>query len=354
MAFPGNRASLAGSDRTVSRPRSVARETAVRRTAPRADARALRRSLDRRQRRRRPCSMNRPATHGPTSRRGDVTSDRYDLATTHPPPRPRTDVLGTRVRGGTERTARAWQHTELPAYAPVARTCRVRLAAMDAFYKKTSGSSATRRQYHRIDIRQATRSRRPPAVTASSLTAPVPWSSTIRRSRALVRPACRHRRVAEASRGTDVLPVQGPGQLLRHRQNNRAAWSYVEAWPEVVRVSGFVIVRCPPWWSFLPRRQKLATRCLASVTDPRTPTRGPPRAMPRRRTRRTVCLPDVVASWPGPCTGRTSVLELASGRLVDVGTRDLPAGAKRIRRGPGTGAVSDDAVTAADDEVAVA
>src|SRR5262249_4952968 len=86
------------------------------------------------------------------------TLERTDYATRHP------DLGATSwytVRAGEKRAARgAWQHTELPAYAHVLQA-RVAFAwpAMDAFYEEDErilGHAAD--SYHRIDIRQSSRS----------------------------------------------------------------------------------------------------------------------------------------------------------------------------------------------------
>jgi hypothetical protein len=41
-------------------------------------------------------------------------------------------------------------------------------------------------------------------------------------------------------RGPDVLPVQGLADYYDIGPSKRAAWSSLQAWPEVARVSGFV------------------------------------------------------------------------------------------------------------------
>ena len=122
--------------------------------------------------------------------------------------------------GGKDAQRAAWQYTDLPEYAAILRD-RVAFAwrSMDAFYEEDErivGHAAD--LYHRNDIRQTSRhlvvrdgdrviaETQRPIVLYESGFAPrwyVPRDD-IDQS-ALVR------------RGTDVLSVQGPGQLLRHR-----------------------------------------------------------------------------------------------------------------------------------------
>src|SRR5262249_50275703 len=104
-----------------------------------------------------------------------------------------------------------WQHIELPAHA---RELQARVAfawpAMDAFYEEEErivGHVAD--SYHRIDIRQASRRlvvRHRDRTIADTKRPLVLYESAW----------CR--RVRADSRGaTDVLPLQGAVQLLRHR-----------------------------------------------------------------------------------------------------------------------------------------
>ena len=135
-------------------------------------------------------------------------------------------------------------HRNLPGYASELRG-RVAFAwrAMDAFYEEEErivGHAAD--SYHRIDIRQTSRhllGRHQDRVDRRHHLAAGPVRVRVRAP--LVRPARRRRR-NRAHRGgrSDVLPVQGPGQLLRHRDAHRAAWSYEDAWTEVRRISGLI------------------------------------------------------------------------------------------------------------------
>ena len=138
--------------------------------------------------------------------------------------------------------AGAWEHTALPGYAPIL-TDRLAFAwhAMDAFYEEDErilGHAAD--AYHRIDIRQTTRDLTVHAGdadrrhhTALVLTNPVsPRAGTSPEAMSTPR-RC-------PGRPPNVLPVQGPVQLLRHRRRPPAAWSYREPYREVERIADFI------------------------------------------------------------------------------------------------------------------
>ena len=149
------------------------------------------------------------------------------------------------VRGGEQSAHRsAWQHTELPAYASELQG-RVAFAwrAMDAFYEEDErivGHAAD--PYHRIDIRQTSRhlavrdgsrviaETRRPLVLYESGFAPRWYIPRADVDESALTPV----------EGQTFCPYKGLASYYDIAQNKRAAWSYVEAWPEVARVSGFV------------------------------------------------------------------------------------------------------------------
>ncbi len=149
------------------------------------------------------------------------------------------------VRAGSQSKARAaWQHIELPAYASELNG-RVAFAwrAMDAFYEEDDrivGHAAD--SYHRIDIRQASRrvivrhgdrvvadSRRPLALYESGF-AP----------RWYVPRADVDESALTAVEFQTFCPYKGVCSYYDIGDAHRAAWSYLNAWPEVGRVAGFI------------------------------------------------------------------------------------------------------------------
>jgi uncharacterized protein (DUF427 family) len=138
----------------------------------------------------------------------------------------------------------AWRYPDPPGHAAVLRD-RVAFAwrAMDAFYEEEDrivGHAAD--PYHRIDIRRTARhlvvrdgevvvaeTRRPIALYESGF-APrwyVPRDDVDSSALTLV---------AEQT----FCPYKGLASYYDIGRRKRAAWSYLEAWPEVSRVSGFV------------------------------------------------------------------------------------------------------------------
>src|SRR5262249_37875589 len=138
----------------------------------------------------------------------------------------------------------AWQYTDLPSYATLLRD-RVAFAwrSMDAFYEEDDrivGHAAD--LYHRIDTRQTSRhlvvrdgdrviaeTRRPVALYESGF-APrwyVPRDD--------IDPS-----VLTSVEGQTFCPYKGLASYYDIGRRKRAAWSYLEAWPDVARVSGFV------------------------------------------------------------------------------------------------------------------
>jgi uncharacterized protein (DUF427 family) len=149
------------------------------------------------------------------------------------------------VQAGMRSTARAaWEHTDLPGYAGQLKG-RAAFAwrAMDAFYEEDErivGHAAD--AYHRIDIRQTSRhlvvrdgdrmvadSTRPLALYESGF-APrwyVPRSDV---DESALAPA----------EGQTFCPYKGLCSYYDIGEAAKAAWSYLDAWTEVRRVSGLV------------------------------------------------------------------------------------------------------------------
>ena len=138
----------------------------------------------------------------------------------------------------------AWEHTALPAHAPVLEG-RVAFAwrAMDAFYEEDErivGHAAD--AYHRIDIRATSRhlvvrvgdriiadTHRPLALYESGF-APrwyVPREDV-------------NESALELVEGQTFCPYKGLASYYTIGDHKRAAWSYTNAWPEVGRVSNLV------------------------------------------------------------------------------------------------------------------
>jgi len=149
------------------------------------------------------------------------------------------------VRVGEHSTPRAaWQHTDLPGHAADLRE-RVAFAwrSMDAFYEEDErivGHAAD--PYHRNDIRQTSRhlvvrdgdwviaEARRPVVLYESGFAPRWYVAREDIDQSALTPV----------EGQTFCPYKGLASYYDIGQHKRAAWSYLEAWPEVARVSGFV------------------------------------------------------------------------------------------------------------------
>lgn len=149
------------------------------------------------------------------------------------------------VRAGEERAQHAaWQYVDLPAFADVLRD-RVAFAwrSMGAFYEEDErvvGHAAD--QYHRIDIRKTSRhlvvrdgdrviaeSRRPFALYESGF-APRWYVPRDDIDTSALKPV----------EGQTFCPYKGLASYYDIGEHRRAAWSYLEAWPEVAAVSGWV------------------------------------------------------------------------------------------------------------------
>ena len=146
--------------------------------------------------------------------------------------------------GGKDAQRAAWQYTDLPGYAAIMRD-RVAFAwrLMDAFYEEDErivGHAAD--LYHRNDIRQTSRhlvvrdgdrviaeTRRPVVLYESSF-APRWYVPRDDIDQSALTPV----------EGQTFCPYKGLASYYDIGQHKRAAWSYLEAWREVARVSGFV------------------------------------------------------------------------------------------------------------------
>jgi uncharacterized protein (DUF427 family) len=149
------------------------------------------------------------------------------------------------VRAGEHSAPRAaWQHTELPGYASDLKG-RVAFAwrAMDAFYEEDDrivGHAAD--AYHRIDIRATSRhlvvrdgdrviaDTRRPLVLYESGFAPRWYVPREDVNEAALLPVD----------GQTFCPYKGLASYYTIGDRKRAAWCYINAWPEVGRVSNLV------------------------------------------------------------------------------------------------------------------
>ena len=146
--------------------------------------------------------------------------------------------------GGQEAQHAAWRYTDLPGYAAIMQD-RVAFAwtLMDAFYEEDErivGHAAD--LYHRNDIRQTSRhlvvrdgdrviaETRRPVVLYESGFAPRWYVPRDDVDLSALTPV----------EGQTFCPYKGLASYYDIGQHKRAAWSYLEAWREVARVSGFV------------------------------------------------------------------------------------------------------------------
>jgi uncharacterized protein (DUF427 family) len=149
------------------------------------------------------------------------------------------------VRVGDKHAPRAaWQYTDLPSYATVLRD-RVAFAwrSMDAFYEEDErivGHAAD--LYHRIDIRQTSRYlvvRDGDRVIAETRRPIVLYESGFAPRWYIPRDDIDQSAVTQVE-GQTFCPYKGLASYYDIGQRKRAAWSYLEAWPDAARVSGFV------------------------------------------------------------------------------------------------------------------
>ncbi|HEX3588754.1 MAG TPA: DUF427 domain-containing protein [Pseudonocardiaceae bacterium] len=144
--------------------------------------------------------------------------------------------------GSAERAA--WQHVDLPEYAAELRD-RVAFAwrAMDAFYEeddRIAGHAAD--PYHRNDIRSTSRHlvvRDGDRVVADTHRPVVLYESGFA-PRWYVPREDVDETALTAVEGQTFCPYKGLASYYDIGEHTRAAWSYLEAWPEVGKVSGLV------------------------------------------------------------------------------------------------------------------
>ncbi|MFI5508652.1 DUF427 domain-containing protein [Mycobacterium sp. NPDC051804] len=138
----------------------------------------------------------------------------------------------------------AWQHTSLPAHA-AELTDRVAFAwrAMDAFYEEDDrivGHAAD--PYHRIDIRNTSRHlvvRDGDRVVADTNHPVVLYESGFAPRWYVPRDDV-DETLLEHVDGQTFCPYKGLADYYTIGERKRAAWSYLNAWPESGRVSGLV------------------------------------------------------------------------------------------------------------------
>jgi uncharacterized protein (DUF427 family) len=149
------------------------------------------------------------------------------------------------VRAGEQSAARgAWQHIDLPAHANGLRA-RVAFAwpAMDAFYEedeRITGHAAD--SYHRIDIRQASRSlvvRHGDRVIADSKQPVVLYESGFAPRWYVARADVDESALAPVEHQT-FCPYKGLCSYYDIGDARLAAWSYPDAYAQVGRISNFV------------------------------------------------------------------------------------------------------------------
>ena len=138
----------------------------------------------------------------------------------------------------------AWQHTSLPAHA-TELTDRVAFAwrAMDAFYEEDDrivGHAAD--PYHRIDIRNTSRHlvvRDGDRVIADTRHPVVLYESGFAPRWYVPRDDIDETQL-EHVEGETFCPYKGLADYYTIGEHKRAAWSYLNAWPESGRVRGMV------------------------------------------------------------------------------------------------------------------
>jgi len=149
------------------------------------------------------------------------------------------------VRAGEQNAARgAWQHIDLPAYASELQG-RVAFAwpAMDAFYEEDErilGHAAD--SYHRIDIRQTSRSlmvRHRDRIIADTKRPMVLYESGFAPRWYVARADIQESALTPVGHQT-FCPYKGKCSYYDIGDARLAAWSYLEAYPEVGRISGLV------------------------------------------------------------------------------------------------------------------
>ena len=149
------------------------------------------------------------------------------------------------VRAGEQSKPRAaWQHTGLPEYASELKG-RAAFAwrAMDAFYEEDErivGHAAD--MYHRIDIRPASRHLvvRASGRVVADTTRPLALYESGFAPRWYVPRADVDESALTAVREQTFCPYKGVCSYYDIAAARGAAWSYLDAWPEVARVAGLI------------------------------------------------------------------------------------------------------------------
>jgi uncharacterized protein (DUF427 family) len=146
--------------------------------------------------------------------------------------------------GGQSKQRAAWQHTELPDYAGELKG-RAAFAwrAMDAFYEEDQrivGHAAD--IYHRIDIRATSRHLvvRHDGQVIADTTRPLALYESGFAPRWYVPRADVNESALTAVELQTFCPYKGLCSYYDIGDAPRAAWSYLDAWPEVGRVAGFI------------------------------------------------------------------------------------------------------------------
>jgi uncharacterized protein (DUF427 family) len=138
----------------------------------------------------------------------------------------------------------AWQYTAVPDYASELRS-RVAFAwrAMDAFYEEDErvvGHASD--AYHRIDIRQSSRHLvvKDGVRLIADTTRPVVLHESGFAPRWYVPRQDIDENALIPVEGQTFCPYKGQASYYDIGDHKRAAWSYLQAWPEVARVSNLV------------------------------------------------------------------------------------------------------------------
>ena len=150
----------------------------------------------------------------------------------------------TVVAGGRDVPHGAWQHTALPAYATdLTRRVAFGWRAVDAFYEEDDrivGHAAD--PYHRVDIRATSRHlvvRDGDRVIADTHRPVVLYESGFA-PRWYVDRDDIDESALEPVEGQTFCPYKGLADYYTIGEHKKAAWSYVNAWPEAGRVSNLV------------------------------------------------------------------------------------------------------------------
>jgi uncharacterized protein (DUF427 family) len=178
-------------------------------------------------------------------RLGDVSPDVLELSDHTTQHRDLGTTAWYTVRAGSQTKPRAaWQHTELPDYADELKG-RIAFAwrAMDAFYEEDErivGHAAD--PYHRIDIRKTSRHlvvRQRDQVIADT-TQPLALYESGFAPRWYVPRADVTEPALTPVEFQTFCPYKGVCSYYDIGDARRAAWSYLDAWPEVSAVAGFI------------------------------------------------------------------------------------------------------------------